>query len=207
MREPYLQTAFIRLCWEKLLMLIALNLLFLLSCVPLFTIPAAATAQARACQGCLLDESHIFQMYFHSLRVNLLPAIPLGIVFLGGTAGLLYGCLFYNQAAPGNGVSVLLSLFCIVCVYFWFCMGAFGFHMLARVELRIPAILRNAFCLTFQQPRAVFGWLLLSFGMAAAALLLFPHSLPWMLLLGGSLPSFAAARGVLPIIDTRIIKE
>lgn len=207
MQEPYLQRGFIRYCWERLLTLIVLNLLFLLSCVPLFTIPGAISALARACQGCLLEEPHIFRIYFHSLRVNCLPAIPLGIPILGGLAGACYGCLFYYQTSHGEGIAVLLSVFCCVCVYFLFCIGAFAFQILARVEMRVPAIMKNAFYSTFQWPRVVFGWLLLSFGIAAAVALLLPYSMPWLLLLGGSLPTMAAARGVLPIIDSKMIKE
>ncbi len=207
MQAPYLQRAFFRCCWERLLTLIALNLLFLLSCVPLFTIPGAITALARACQGCLLEEPHSIGIYIHSLRANFLPAIPLGIPILGGLAGACYGCLFYYQTSHGEEIAVLLSIFCFVCVYFLFCIGVFAFQILARVELRMPAILKNAFFLTFQQPRVVFGWLLLSFGIAATMTLLLPCSVPCMLLLGGSLPSMAAARGALPIIDKKIVKK
>lgn len=80
-------------------------------------------------------------------------------------------------------------------------------NVLARVNLKVGAVLRNAFYLTFWQAKAVFGWMLLSFGLMAVIWLLFPFSLPWILLLGGSLPCFAAARGVLPVLDTIIVKE
>ena len=43
-------------------------------------------------------------------------------------------------------------------------------------------------------------------GQAVMALLL-PYSLPWLVLLGGSLPCFTAARGALPVIDDLIVKE
>ena len=33
MREPYFQTGFLRLCWQKLFWLIVWNLLFLLCCL------------------------------------------------------------------------------------------------------------------------------------------------------------------------------
>ena len=40
MREPYLQTGFIRLCWQKLFHLMVLNGLFLLCSAGVLTIPA-----------------------------------------------------------------------------------------------------------------------------------------------------------------------
>lgn len=68
-------------------------------------------------------------------------------------------------------------------------------------------MLRNAFLLTFMQARAAIGWMVLSFSLLAVIWLLFPYSVPWIVLLGGALPCFAAARGTLPIIDTMIVKE
>lgn len=207
MRKPYDETGFVRLCWEKLLTLIVLNLLFWLSAVPLFTLPAAITALARACQGCLMDEPRVLGTYLHSLRIHLLRAMPLGVLFLGGTAAIAYGCLFYYQASRKEELAVLLLFFCLACIYLVFCIGAFAFQMYARVELRLLPLLKNAFCLTFQQSGTVFGWLLLSFGILTSMGLLLPHSVPWLLLLGASLPCMTAARGILPVIDTKIIKE
>ena len=207
MQEPYLQMGFIRLCWEKLFWLILLNILFLVCCMPVLTIPAAVTALSCACQGALLEQSHLVRRFFRSFRSNLAASIPLGLLFIAGPIALCYGCVFYYQSAQGEGFLVVLSVFCLVWVFLLFCIGAFAFQMLARVNLKISAVLRNAFCLIFSQKKMIFGWLLLPFGMLSAIWLLFPYSVPWIVLLGGSLPCFAAARGVLPVIDTMIVKE
>lgn len=207
MQKPYLQTGFIRLCWEKLFWLIVLNVLFLICCVPVLTIPGAVTALSCACQGALIEQPHLVRRFFRSLRDNLLASIPLGLLFLVGPIALCYGCMFYYQSAQGEGFLIVLSIFCLVWVLLSFWIGAFAFQMLARVKLKLSAVLRNAFFLTFFQASTVFGWMLLSIGLVAVIMLLFPYSVPWILLLGGSLPCFAAARGVLPVIDTFIVKE
>lgn len=207
MQEPYSRTGFVRLCWEKLFCLIVLNILFLVCCVPVLTIPGAVTALSCACQGALLEEPHLLRRFFRSFRANFTPSIPLGLLLLVGPMALGYGCVFYYQSAQGQGFLMALSIFCFVWVFLAFCMGVFAFQMLARVNLKVGAAVRNAFYLTFWQAKAVFGWMLLSFGLMAVIWLLFPYSLPWILLLGGSLPCFAAARGVLPVIDTMIVKE
>ena len=49
--------------------------------------------------------------------------------------------------------------------------------------------------------------LLLALALTAVMALLLHYSLPWLALLGGSLPCFTAARGTLPVIDDLIVKE
>lgn len=207
MRQSYLQTGFLRLCWEKLFWLIVFNLLFLLCCVPVLTIPAAVTALSAACQGLLLEQPQPVRRFFRSFAENFIPSLPLGLLLIAAPGALCYGCVFYGQSAQGAGFLTVLSMFCLIWVFLSFCVGSFAFQMLARVKLKPSAVLRNAFLLTFMQARAVIGWMVLSLFLLVVIWLLFPYSLPWIVLLGGALPCFAAARGTLPIIDTMIVKE
>jgi len=207
MREPYLETGFVRLCFEKLFSLIILNLLFVLSCVPVLTIPAAIAALTSACQASLMDDKQIYRKFWKSFRANFLQSLPIGAVFVIGPMAVLYGCLVYYQLSQGEGASVILSFFCFICIYLLFSIGVFAFQMLARVELKTKAIVKNAVYLTFQYPKLVLGWILLAFVINMAGWGLFPYSFPWLLLLGASLPCFAATRGVLPVINTTIVKE
>ena len=101
----------------------------------------------------------------------------------------------------------MLACFCLIGSYLLWCIGALAFQMQARVELKLPALLKNAICLTFRCPALVLGWLLLALALTAVMALLLPYSLPWLALLGGSLPCFTAARGTLPVIDDFIVKE
>lgn len=207
MQEPYSRTGFVRLCFEKLFSLIVLNLMFALSCVLILTIPAAMTALTGACQASLMDEKTIYRKYLHSFRVNFLQSLPIGIVFVLGPLALLYGCLFYYQISHGEGTYIILSAFCLICIYLLFSIGTFSFQMLARVELKTTAIVKNAIYLTFHYPQIVLGWILLAFVITVAGWGMFPYSFAWLLLLGVSLPCFAATRGVLPVINAIIVKE
>ena len=206
MDGTYLRTGFLRLCWDNLLRLMGLNLLFMLCCAPVLSAPAAAAALSRACQAMLYGEKDVFRQYFRSLRVNLFSALPLGALFAAGSAALIYGCLFYYNLSRGEGLAVAAAIFCMVCVYILYCAGIFAFQMLARVELKTAGIIRNAFLLTFRQSSVAWGWGTLSFALLAAFILIFPYSTPALCLLGFSLPCFAASRGALPIIDDLIVR-
>lgn len=207
MQEGYRSAGFVRLCFEKLLPLVVLNLLFLLTCLPVLTAGAGWTALCSACQGLLLDEKQPYRRFWRAFRANFLPSLPLGVIFFAGPAAVLYGCWFYSRLSEGTGIAAAISCFCLVCSYLLWCAGAFAFSMLARVELKLSALLKNAFTLTFRFPRLALGWLLLSFALTAAVILLLPYSFPWLALLGAALPCFTASRGALPVIDDLIVKE
>ena len=56
---------FFRLCWDNLLTLIGLNLLFLVCSVPLVTLPASLTISHAAADG------YHSSLFFHQLQENL----------------------------------------------------------------------------------------------------------------------------------------
>ena len=144
-----------RLCFEKLLPLMVLNLLFLLTCLPVLTAPAGWTALCRACQSLLLEEKQPYRRFLNSFRTNFLPSLPLGLLFFAGPAAILYGGWFYFQLTEGAGVGAVLACFCLIGSYLLWCIGALAFQMQARVELKLPALLKNAICLTFRCPALV----------------------------------------------------
>lgn len=200
-------TGFLRLLWQNLFWLIILNLLFLVCCLGIVTIPAAAAALHSACQSILLGRSGLVRLFWHSFRAHLLRAISVGLCFLAGPLLALYGCVFYFQLSRGSGPMLALSVFALVCLYLLFCMGGFAFCMLCRVELGTGAVIRNAFFLTFRCPAMVLGWGLPAFAIPAAIAATFPYSLPWLVLLGAAVPCLIQERGALPIIDTLIVNE
>ncbi len=207
MDGQYLHTGFLRLCWDNLLRLIALNLLFLVCCLPVLTIPAAFTALNRACQSLLYGENSAFRQFFRSLKANIISALPLGLLFALSLAVLIYGCLFYYNISGGKGMAIAAAIFCLVCVYILYCAGIYAFAMLARVELKTASLLRNAFILTFRNTSVVKAWGAASFALFTLFAAFFPYSTPVLCLLGFSLPCFAASRGALPVIDDLIVRS
>ena len=70
MQRDYRTAGFVRLCFEKLLPLMVLNLLFLLTCLPVLTAPAGWTALCRACQSLLLEEKQPYRRFLNSFRAS-----------------------------------------------------------------------------------------------------------------------------------------
>lgn len=105
---------FFRLCWDNLLTLIGLNLLFLICCVPLVTLPAALTALAGAGQALLEGEGGALRRFLRVFRRELFRAMPAGLVMLLLEAAAIWGCLFYRSFAgllPMVLFGILVGLF------------------------------------------------------------------------------------------------
>lgn len=190
---------FFRLCWDNLLTLMGLNLLFLVCSVPLVTLPASLTALAGAGQALLEGEGAALRHFLRVFRRELFRAMPAGFAILLLEAAAVWGCLFYRGASTGL-LPMALSVFCLVCAYIVFCAGAYCFNMLARVELSFAGLVRNSFALVFMCPRPLVTWLLLSFMLPLAGAFLLPHSVPLLALLLISGSGLAAARGTLPAV-------
>ena len=115
MQEGYRSVGFARLCFERLLPLVVLNILFLLTCLPVLTASAGWTALCSACQGLLLDEKQPYRRFWRAFRVNFLPSLLLGVIFFAGPAAVLYGCWFYFRLSERTGFAAAISCFCLIC--------------------------------------------------------------------------------------------
>lgn len=201
------KSGFFRVCWENLLSLIALNLLFLLGSVPLVTLPAAFAALCRGTQTCLRGEGRPVRQFLAAFCRELFSALAPGLLFLGLPAGLLYGCVYYRQAAAQASWLLIPSVFCLVAACLLLCGGHIAFHMLARVQLSAGQLIRNSFLLMLQIPRLLFTWLAAAVCLPVIALAFFPHDLPLLALLVFALSALCSGRGLLPVIETMILKE
>lgn len=201
------KSGFFRVCWENLLSLIALNLLFLLGSVPLVTLPAAFAALCRGTQTCLRGEAQPVRQFLAAFRRELFSALVPGLLFLALPTGLLYGCVFYRQAVAQAIWLLIPSMFCLILAYLLLCCGHIAFHMLARVQLSDGQLIRNSFLLMLQIPRLLFTWLAAAVCLPTIALAFFPHSLPLMVLLVFALSALCSGRGMLPVFETMIVKE
>lgn len=192
---------FFKSLYENLFELIQLNLLLILGCLPLITIPAACAAACRV-SLCILEQEEyrlgkefwreFRRSFWRSLQTGgllLLCGAPCGagIVFsyqtLAQTAH--YGCFLLSCAG--------LALVCGMLIYL--------FPLMAAVELPAPALLKNAFLLYFLcLPRTLFA-LFLIFASTLAAVCLLPYTFPLLLLLFFSVGSLLVTAVALPGIS------
>lgn len=174
--------------WQEVFPLVKANLCFLLFCLPVITIPAAFCAMHGVCtDGIRSLRKGIFRSFWDTIRSELLRAwgvmLPLGGVFAVAAAG----AGFYFSERPWGlislGPGLLLSSIALTCLM----ALPYAFTMLARMELRLPQLLKNALLLVFLNFKfSVCGGVLVT-AIVAVQVLWWLYAIPAILLIGISL--------------------
>ena len=90
-----------------------LDLMFLLTSIPLVTMGASFTALTYACMKLQMDEGEPISNYLHSFKENLKQATAIWLIYVLAGAMLVSGFVFWNQADSGGlklGWAVVLAL-------------------------------------------------------------------------------------------------
>ncbi|HWP21878.1 MAG TPA: DUF624 domain-containing protein [Candidatus Cryosericum sp.] len=197
-------TLLFRVFIKRLLTLIALNLLFCVSVLPVVTLPNALAALYR-CVGLALKEEDfpLVKTFFTALKSEFFKTLAAGWIILLLFFGAIYGAVFYwSVSAP---LYLLFAMLCSVMALYLYLVSCNLFYMLSRVRLPFGALLKNAFILVFSQPIGKTAACLISFLILAASAWWFPRTLPIILLISGSLAALLACYGVRDKIEKSIV--
>ena len=126
--------------------LVILNLLVLLSCVPLITIGAASAALYTVCFRIGTDrEQGVCRSYFRAFRENFWQGTILwliAVVFFG--AGIVNVFLFYSMEGPLHYLFLLMTVLMVLGVL----MYSYAFPLISQFSNKTLPTLKNAFCLS-----------------------------------------------------------
>jgi uncharacterized membrane protein YesL len=189
---------------KRLLTLIALNLLFCVSILPVVTLPNALAALYR-CVGLILREEDfpLGKTFFTAFKSEFFKTLAASWIVLLFFFGAVYGAVFYwSVSAP---LSLLFALLCTVMALYLYLAGCNLFYMLSRIRLPLGALLKNAFLMVFLQPIGRTAVCLLSFLVLAASAWWFPRTLPIIVLISCSLAALIACYGVRDKIEKEIV--
>ena len=134
------------LAMNRICDLLVLNLLFLITCIPLFTIGAALTAMYTVCFRFGTDrEQGLVKSYFVAFRDNFRQSTLLWLVFLlfGGSA-LCNILLFSSLTGPLRYAFVLFGILFLIVLL----MAAYAFPLLSQFCNGSRATLKNALALS-----------------------------------------------------------
>ncbi|NCE65757.1 DUF624 domain-containing protein [Pseudoflavonifractor sp. 524-17] len=168
--------------------LFQLNLLFLASCVPVVTIPPAIFAMNCVVRSMVLDQPvDLFYHYRTAFRTFwrrgygafFITAVPL---VLGG-----YGAWFYLSRALAQPLFFLPFLLCST-IFLLTLLASSYFYGLLTTKRRIWQSLRLAVILGAARPLRAIVSALCVYGTLTAAVLEFPLSAIYLLLIGFSIP-------------------
>lgn len=179
---------------------IELNLLFILFCLPVVTIPSAIAGatrvlmQLRRTGACFL-----WHDFWQEFKTDFLSRAIFGLALIALPAVLYYVFSFIGSPAIGGGVAIAFGALCYV-------LGCYWAVLVSTIDLPLSANVRNALAII---PLEWKRSLLLLFTALAhvAMLLLFPYSAPVLLLLSFSMIQYCVCMIVWPAVERRAVKS
>jgi len=188
--------------------LIELNLLFLLFCLPVVTIPAALCGMNRVCM-LLIRNGYCFlwddfwQEFRRSFKRTLLPGLLFGLLTAAG-----YYCMSLGLSNSGLALwSTLFWALGMVCTAAGLCWGSYFFALTSLLEQDVPGILKNAGLLCILRPLRALGTLGIHLLAAFFLTVFYPLSLPLLLFFIPMLVQFSVCFLVNTLADGYILKK
>ena len=142
---------------------IILNILYVITCMPVVTIGASTAALYNVSGRIDRDEGHVWRDYWKAFRSNFKQATVLWIVLLVSGVVIGFGVLFYlrsNQSGSMIGILIVALLF-----FLWAVTSAWVFPLQSRFENSVQNTLKNSL---------IFGLLYFPRSIVVAVINLFP---------------------------------
>lgn len=155
---------------SKLTDLIILNILFILCCIPVVTIGAAATALYTVTLKAARDEeSYVVQSFFRAFKNNFKIATPAWLIVL--LLGIVFFLDFRFLSTISSTMSQIFLVFLMAAVILYLMLAMYLFPYIARFENTLAATLKNSLLLAIAN--LPYTLLLLALRALAIAALLF----------------------------------
>lgn len=186
--------------------LVLVNILFLLCCIPIITIPAALTALNRYLIK-ILRIGYGFSLwdYAKEFKNNLIKSVPLGII-----VGIICFYGYYllslaNNFLPGIQQNLILGIgFGVLSL--GLILGAYLFVLGAMLDLSGRHLLKNAVILMIVEWKMSLLVEVTIGGIGFAMLAFAPYSVMIILLMGFSMQQLAICAIINPVVNKRIIE-
>lgn len=192
--------------WNYAGRLVATNVLFLLCCIPVVTIPAALSALNRYLSAIYrVGYGFSLEDYWKEFKSDIVKNLPAGV--LTGALGFYSYYLLSLAGNFGNGTThdVLIGSGLGVMI-FAILIGAYYFTMSAMLDLSVGALLKNTFLimvLEWKMSILIVVTVLIAGGILLA---LAPYSLFLLLTIGISFPQMVVYACVDRAVERRVLQ-
>ena len=185
---------YFEILWREFFPLLKLNLLFIISCLPIVTIPAALTAMNRITVTMVRDRNYfMLSDYWDAFRRDFFRSLLAGILVLVLVVLFSLSIWFYYMLGQAGsrffmlfvGVSVALMIMVLGSAMYFF-------PMLAMVELPTGKLMRNSIIMFFTHFKKSLPAALISGAMVLGGIALYPLSIIFIVFIMFSLASMSA---------------
>lgn len=187
--------------------LVKLNFLFLMCCLPIVTIGAAASAMSYILKK--LDErEYVFLTsdFFRSFKENF-KVSSLYFLFYGGGLGAIVFLIKYMDpfisGMPVLAIPIGIAMIAGVIMVF---AGFYGFCMIGTMDLSWKNMFCNSLLLAFLGLKANAVILLFTVPLALLCYWLFPYSVLFLIPFGASFKGLIIIHNIFPVMKKTIIK-
>lgn len=196
---------FIYLNYSYFWKLIRVNLLFLLCCIPVITIPAAICALNRYLIK-MVRTGYGFDLsdFWKEFRQQLIKSLPFG-VFCGVLIFYAYYLFSYAPDMAGCSKSVFTKIIAFFSLSAASLIGTYTFILLPMLSLKSKNILKNALILIICEKKTSITILLITFFMGFLIEKLFPYSIFLLLINWFSITQLMLCSIINPVVNKRII--
>ena len=183
--------------------LVKLNLIFVVCCLPVITIPAAITAMTRiSIQLQRGDRIYVIADFLATLRKEFLDSLICGVVVVGVVLLLAYVFWFYQpMEIDGNLLLNVLRGLTLLPLLVCYCASCYLWVMNATVELPRTKRFRNALSLTVLCVKPTLVCLLTGVVFGGIELLSMPISTPFVFVAGFSFWNYICTFYTLPMVE------
>lgn len=197
---------FFETIWREFFNLLKLNLLFVLSCIPIVTIPAALTAMSRICVTMVWDQnSFMWHDYWTAFKRDFWQSTIGGLVFALALAAFSISTWFYNQMALANQIFMIFAAISGCMILLTLVAAMYYFPMVAMVALPTGKMLKNAVVLPFLAMKRTLPAFLITLVLHILGIGMLPMSIIFVVAIEFSLCSFISCFFIVKPIEEKIL--
>ena len=140
---------------------VILNILFLITCIPLVTIgPAISALYTVTLREARNEQGYIVHSYLFALKENFKRSFLLFVLYALVGAILLYNLAFWAQIKTGLGTAFLIVIAC--CTLLYVISLLYVFALSARFENSLKQTVKNSLLIALANPMQTFFLLLIT---------------------------------------------
>jgi uncharacterized membrane protein YesL len=139
---------FFYLYYHNFWKLAMLNFLFLLSCVPVVTIPAAITALMDVTNNIFQEKlTFVWNDFYKAFRENFIKSLIYGFIWLAAAAVALLSAYISLRLLDVNALFMVTLLGAAVVIFALVLINLYSYLMIAIVDLPLTKIVKNSWLL------------------------------------------------------------
>lgn len=196
----------LQVIWREFFGLIRLNLLFILTSIPIVTFPASLTAMSRITATMVRDENYfLWKDYWKAFKRDFGKSLLVGFAYILIIALLIFTTYFYYSLYSVSKLMAIISGIAAVLALLIWTSTFYCFTMLSLVDLPVGRLVKNALVLVIVDWKHSLLALLEALILTVGGVGCLPVTAIFVLFIEFSLTNLLTTLKVYPIVEERVM--